>query len=85
MKKSLRLIDAKKDCILVYAENTGVYKVIDIENDVICMTKVEEQAYNVFSCYDLDHVRKDREHAFRMWMEQMVDTSGHAGALELGD
>ena len=85
MSKPLKLIDSKEDCILVYAANTGIYKVIDIEQDVICITKVKEQAYTVFNSYNLEAVRNERKTQFYLWLKQMVDSSASETPLELGE
>lgn len=64
-----KLIDKNDNCVLVQNTETQVYKVIDIENDVISMTKEYDHALNAFNSYDIEKVRKAKRKALEDWLK----------------
>lgn len=68
----LKLVSSKKDCVIVFNTETNVYKVVDIELDVICMTKDYAKAENVFNNYDIEAVRRERKAMFDKWLKDNV-------------
>lgn len=73
MEKLLRIIKRKKDCILVQMLRNKLYKVIDIEQDTICITKELDFADKQFENYDLNKVRIEREKAFDKWLSEIAE------------
>lgn len=73
MEKLLKIINRKKDCVLVQTLRNKLYKVIDIEQDTICITESYELAKRVFSKYDLETVRNQREEAFNEWLSEIAE------------
>ena len=74
MAKALyKIISQNEHCVLLNlkAEN-NVFKVIDIENDVIAMGSYEhcKKAYDE---YDINEVRKERKRSFESWLREFVD------------
>lgn len=69
MSKKFKILDRNADCVLVYNTDTHVYKVIDIENDLICMTKDYEQAERVFNTYSIEVVRKEKRKLLEDWIK----------------
>ena len=70
--KMLKLVSSKKDCVIVFNTETKIYKVMDIELDVICMTKDYAKAENVFNNYDIEAVRRERKAMFDKWLKDNV-------------
>lgn len=68
----LKLVSSKKDCVIVLNTETDVYKVVDIELDVICMTKDYDKAVKVFNNYDIEAVRRERKAMFNKWLKDKV-------------
>lgn len=64
-----KLLDRNSNCALVLNTETKVYKVIDIENDVICLTTDYNHALSSFNSYDIDEVREARRKAFEDWLK----------------
>lgn len=71
MEKLLRVIKRKPDCVLVQMLRSGLYKVIDIEQDTICITKELYFAEKQFENYDLNKVRIERANAFEKWLSEV--------------
>lgn len=68
----LKLVSSKKDCVIVFNTETNVYKVVDIELDVICMTKDYDKAEKAFNNYDIEAVRRERKAMFDRWLKDNV-------------
>ena len=68
----LKLVSSKKDCVIVLNTETDVYKVVDIELDVICMTKDCDKAEKAFNNYDIEAVRRERKAMFDKWLKDNV-------------
>lgn len=68
----LKLVSSKKDCVIVFNTETNVYKVVDIELDIICMTTKYEKAERVFNDYDIEDVRRGRKAMFDRWLKDNV-------------
>jgi hypothetical protein len=68
----LKLVSSKKDCVVVFNTETNIYKVVDIELDVICITKDCVKAENVFNNYDIEAVRRERKAMFDKWLKDKV-------------
>lgn len=68
----LKLVSSKKDCVIVFNTETDVYKVVDIELDVICMTKDYDKAEKAFNNYDIEAVRRERKVMFDKWLKDNV-------------
>jgi hypothetical protein len=73
MKKPLKLLKSKPDCILVQVKSTGIYKVVDIEGDTICMSTQLSYAEEKFNTYDISKIRAEREKVFRDWCNNVVE------------
>lgn len=71
MEKLLKVIKRKNDCVLVQMLRNKLYKVIDIEQDTICITDRYEQAEEIFDEYDLNKVRIERANAFEKWLSEV--------------
>lgn len=71
MEKLLKVIKRKSDCVLVQMLRNKLYKVIDIEQDTICITESYEQAEKQFNSYDLNKVRIARANAFEEWLSEV--------------
>lgn len=64
-----KLVDKNDNCVLVQNTETQVYKVIDIENDVISMTKEYDHAINTFNSYDIEKVREAKRKVLEDWLK----------------
>ena len=71
-RQMLKLVSSKKDCVVVLNTETNVYKVVDIELDVICMTKDYDKAEKSFNNYDIESVRRERKAMFDKWLKDNV-------------
>lgn len=71
--KKLKLLEQKNDCVLVFNTETKVYKVIDIESDLICMTRNYNNALTCFNSYDIEAVRKEKEKVFKKWLKESTE------------
>lgn len=71
-RQMLKLVSSKKDCVIVFNTETDVYKVVDIELDVICMTKDYAKAEKAFNNYDIEAVRRERKAMFDKWLKDNV-------------
>jgi hypothetical protein len=71
--KKLKLLEQKNDCVLVLNTETKVYKVIDIESDLICMTRDYNNALNCFNSYDIEEVRKEKKKIFTKWLKESTE------------
>lgn len=73
MEKLLKIIKRKPDCVLVQMLRSGLYKVIDIERDTICITKDLDFAEKEFEKYDLSKVRIERAKVFEQWLSEVAE------------
>ena len=69
MSKKFKLLGRNADCVLVCNTETHVYKVMDIKNDLICMTKNYEQAERTFNAYSIEDVRKEKRKLLEDWIK----------------
>ena len=69
-----KIISQNEHCVLLNLKSdNNVFKVIDIENDVIAMGSYEhcKKAYDV---YDINEVRKERKRLFENWLREFTDS-----------
>lgn len=71
MEKLLKVIKRKNDCVLVQMLRNKLYKVIDIEQDTICITADYTFAEKRFNSYDLNKVRIEKAKAFEQWLSEV--------------
>lgn len=70
-----RVKDKKSDCYLLEKPGSDpvLYKVVDIEGDIISMGVDGERALEVFNGYSLKRVRKMKQDSFKEWLAANVD------------
>lgn len=73
MEKKFKLLGRREDCILLYDKSKDMYKVVDIEGDVIIITPDKDSAQSFFKGYSLDKVRKIRQETFLKWCKEFVE------------
>ena len=73
MEKLLKVIKRKNDCVLVQMLRNKLYKVIDIEQDTICITADYTVAEKQFNSYDLNKVRIEKAKAFEQWLSEVAE------------
>lgn len=70
-EKLLRIIKRKNDCVLVQMLRNHMYKVIDVEQDTICITHSLVHAEEIFNNFDLNRVRLERVNEFEKWLKEV--------------
>lgn len=68
-----KIIKKKKDCYLLFAKESGKYKVMDIENDCIYIGYDWESAERAFNEYDLEAIRKEKYELFKKWLKENAE------------
>ena len=69
-----KIISQNEHCVLLNLKaDNNVFKVIDIENDVIAMGSYEhcKKAYDE---YDINEVRNERKKLFENWLREFADS-----------
>ena len=79
-RKLYKILNRKKDCVLLMKVNSPavdshqiMYQVRDIENDVIYMGYIHDEAVRVFEEYDINKVRRDRKSVFLEWLNEFAE------------
>lgn len=79
-RKLYKILNRKKDCVLLMKVNSPavdshqiMYQVRDIENDVIYMGYIHDEAERVFNDYDINKVRKERKDVFLEWLNEFAE------------
>ena len=73
MEKKFKLLGRREDCILLYDKSKDMYKVIDVEGDVIIITPDKDSAESLFKGYSLAKVRRIRQETFSKWCKEFVE------------
>lgn len=74
--KIYKIMDRKEDCVLLRKEmpdtspHPVMFQVRDIENDIIYMGYVYDEAKKIFEEYDINKVRKERKDVFLDWLNE---------------
>lgn len=75
MAKTLyKIVDRNEHCVLLNLKSDNrMFKVMDIENDVLAMGSYEhcKKAYDE---YDINEVRKERKRLFENWLREFADS-----------
>ena len=69
-----KIVSQNEHCVLLKLKaDNNVFKVIDIENDVIAMGSYAhcKKAYDE---YDINEVRKERKRLFENWLREFADS-----------
>ena len=69
-----KIVSQNGHCVLLNLKaDNNVFKVIDIENDVIAMGSYAhcKKAYDE---YDINEVRKERKRLFENWLREFADS-----------
>jgi hypothetical protein len=71
-------MNRKEDCVLLRKEmpdsspHPVMFQVRDIENDIIYMGYVYDEAEKIFEGYDIKKVRKERKDVFLEWLNEFA-------------
>jgi hypothetical protein len=71
--KWFKVLKRKKDCVLLYRTETGLYKVRDIENDDVYIGYDVVNAEEAFRNYSIETVRKLRQEEFEKWLKEFAE------------
>ena len=77
-QKIYKIINRKEDCVLLRKEmpdsspHPVMFQVRDIENDIIYMGYVYNEAEKIFEEYDIKKVRKERKDVFLEWLNEFA-------------
>ena len=77
--KIYKIMNRKEDCVLLRKEmpdsstHTVMFQVRDIENDIIYMGYVYNEAEKIFEEYDIKKVRKERKDVFLEWLNEFAE------------
>ena len=78
-QKIYKIINRKEDCVLLRKEmpdsspHPVMFQVRDIENDIIYMGYVYNEAEKIFEGYDINKVRKERKDVFLEWLNEFAE------------
>ena len=76
--KIYKIMNRKADCVLLRKEMPDssprpvMFQVRDIENDIIYMGYVYDEAVKIFEEYDIKKVRKERKDVFLEWLNEFA-------------
>ena len=76
--KIYKIMNRKEDCVLLRKEmpdsspHSVMFQVRDIENDIIYMGYVYDEAEKIFEEYDIKKVRKERKDVFLEWLNEFA-------------
>jgi hypothetical protein len=71
-------MERKEDCVLLKKDmpdtspHSVMFQVRDIENDIIYMGYIYDEAVKVFKEYDIKKVRKERKDVFLEWLNEFA-------------
>ena len=77
-QKIYKIINRKEDCVLLKKEmpdsspHSVMFQVRDIENDIIYMGYIYNEAEKIFEEYDIKKVRKERKDVFLEWLNEFA-------------
>lgn len=77
-RKLFKILKQKKDCVLLakdqslYEAHQVLYQVRDIENDIVFMGYIYDNALDFFENYDIEKVREGRKKVFEDWLEEFA-------------
>ena len=68
-----KIISQNEHCVLLNLKSdNNVFKVIDIENDILAMGSYEH-CKKVYDEFDINEVRKERKRLFENWLREFTD------------
>ena len=77
-QKIYKIMERKEDCVLLKKDmpdtspHSVMFQVRDIENDIIYMGYIYDEAFKVFKEYDIKKVRKERKDVFLEWLNEFA-------------
>lgn len=77
-QKIYKIMERKEDCVLLKKDmpdtspHSIMFQVRDIENDIIYMGYIYDEAVKVFKEYDIKKVRKERKEVFLEWLNEFA-------------
>lgn len=78
-RKIYKIINRKADCVLLRKERPDssphpvMFQVRDIENDIIYMGYIYDEAVKAFEEYDIKKVRKASKKVFEDWLFEFAE------------
>lgn len=78
-RKIYKIMNRKEDCVLLRKEmpdsspHPVMFQVRDIENDIIYMGYIYDEAVKTFEEYDIKKVRQGRKEAFEDWLFEFAE------------
>lgn len=78
-RKIYKIMNRKEDCVLLRKEmpdsspHPVMFQVRDIENDIIYMGYIYDEAVKTFEEYDIKKVRQGRKEVFEDWLFEFAE------------
>ena len=70
--KRYKILNKTSSAVLLRSE-CNIYKVLDIESEVIYLGVDKEKAENTIKEYDIEEVRKERKRLFEEWLKENAE------------
>lgn len=70
--KKYKMLGRTPSAVLLVSDS-NIYKVLDIESEVIYLGADKEKAKNTLKDYDIEEVRKERKRLFDEWLKENAE------------
>lgn len=73
--KRYKILAKSSSAVLLKINNTAteMFKVLDVEEEVIYLGSDSERAMNIFNSYNIEEVRKTRKELFERWLKENAE------------
>lgn len=73
--KRYKILAKSSSAVLLRINNTAteMFKVLDVEEEVIYLGSDSERAMNIFNSYNIEEVRKTRKELFERWLKENAE------------
>lgn len=71
--KRFKILDRTSSAVLLKTTDSDIYKVLDVEDEVIYLGANKERAESILKDYDIEKVRKERIRIFEQWLKENAE------------
>lgn len=71
--KRFKILDRTSSAVLLKPTDSDIYKVLDVEDEVIYLGANKERAESILKDYDIEKVRKERIRIFEQWLKENAE------------
>lgn len=71
--KKYKILGRTPSAVLLESIGNKIYKVLDIEEEVIYLGADKDRAEKTLCAYDIEEVRKERKRLFEEWLKENAE------------